>query len=244
MSSPLIDRPLELLFALIAWLRRGRALHPRGATYAARLVLEGEGPLPVGSHECTVRLSKGGGLPGPVPDALGVAVRVEVDGRPVDVLATTTLGMTGWRRLVPWPALTWGRAHLGSIMPLVDGRGRRAEVLLRADAPGLTTPDLRAAAAALPLRFVLQVVDRRDLLQRGELVVDGPEVPAVDLDPVRNAPPGWRITPAWLAAARVTAYEGSRKGRPDSRPETSAAGSRPHLVALPGGDPSRAAHRR
>ena len=227
MSTPLVDRSLEVLFALVARLRRGRALHPRGTTYAARLEIAGEGPLPAGSHACSVRLSKGGGLPGPLPDALGVAVRVAVDGRPVDVLATTTLGMTGWRRLVPWPALAWGRAHLGSIMPLVDDRGRRAEVLLRAHEPALATPDLRAAGAALPLRFSLQVVDRRDLLQHGELVVEGPEVPTVDVDPVRNAPRGWRLAPAWLAAARVAAYEGSREGRPDSRPEASPSGAHP-----------------
>jgi hypothetical protein len=75
---------LAAAFRLLARLRRGRALHPLGVGYHARLeITPGAGRwagarllVPGARYDAVVRFSRGGGLPEPLPDALGVAVRL------------------------------------------------------------------------------------------------------------------------------------------------------------------------
>ncbi|MDP9398560.1 MAG: hypothetical protein M3P96_12410, partial [Actinomycetota bacterium] len=93
-------------FAALARLRGARALHPRGIVLEGTLrlagarcgvpILDAAGTLPV-----LARLSKGGGLPGRLPDVLGLAVRVPDaagPGRPLDLLLSTA-GARGPARL-------------------------------------------------------------------------------------------------------------------------------------------------
>ncbi|MGN6169976.1 MAG: hypothetical protein ACTHQQ_17675 [Solirubrobacteraceae bacterium] len=70
--------------AVIAAVRRGKAVHPTGVVYDARLVVSGSGEAPRGArllceraeHRAIVRFSRSLGLPRPLPDLLGVSIRV------------------------------------------------------------------------------------------------------------------------------------------------------------------------
>lgn len=81
----------ERTFEGVARLRRGRALHPRGTLAAATWVVDEPASalgrtLGTGAHQVVVRLSRGLGLPPPLPDVHGVAVQLRpVSGR-VDLL--------------------------------------------------------------------------------------------------------------------------------------------------------------
>ena len=90
----------------IARRRGGKPMHPRGAVFDA--VLERSGaPVPgvpwlatAGTDAVVARLSRGAGLPDPLPDLLGLAIRIPAQDGPVDLLLTTT-GRGRLTRLVP-----------------------------------------------------------------------------------------------------------------------------------------------
>jgi hypothetical protein len=86
---------------LLARLRRGRALHPVGVGYHARLEITPGARrwagarllVPGARYDAVVRFSRGAGLPEPLPDALGVAVRLPDaygPGRAQDFLVTSS----------------------------------------------------------------------------------------------------------------------------------------------------------
>ena len=72
------------LLAGIAAARGGKAVHPHGVVYEARLVVDGAQGAPLGSalldtpaeHRAIMRFSRSLGLPRSVPDLLGVSLRV------------------------------------------------------------------------------------------------------------------------------------------------------------------------
>jgi hypothetical protein len=72
------------VLALVAAVRRGKAVHPHGEVYAARLVVTGVPAAPAaarllataGEHAALVRFSRSLGLPRPLPDLLGMSIRV------------------------------------------------------------------------------------------------------------------------------------------------------------------------
>jgi hypothetical protein len=90
-----------LALAAVSALRRGKAVHPHGAVHAARLVVPGGDPAPPaaellrvpGEHAAIVRFSRSLGLPRPVPDLLGMSIRVPDAygaGRHQDLLLVTS----------------------------------------------------------------------------------------------------------------------------------------------------------
>ena len=93
---------LGALLAGIAALRGGKAVHPHGVVYEARLVMDGRSEAPQGAElfsiaaerPAIVRFSRSVGLPRPIPDLLGVSLRV-LDaygpGSHQDVLAVTSV---------------------------------------------------------------------------------------------------------------------------------------------------------
>ena len=207
---PDVVRPL---FRRMAALRSARAFHPRGTLYEGSLLVRGPGPLPRGEADCLVRLSKGIGTPRGVPDFLGLAVRI-LHEPPVDVLCTTTLGATGWRRYVLWPARRWGRATLSSLMPWRSERGQRVQVVVELPGPRPAGPDPEALVDHLPVRLVLRAVGPGGDFQTGDLVLMRPsdqQRPA--FDPMLHRPEAWRLVPSGLARLRERAYDGSRAGR-------------------------------
>lgn len=72
------------VLAGVAGLRGGKAVHPSGVVHRARLVIDGAGVAPRGSTllddaatwHALVRFSRSVGLPRPLPDLLGVSLRV------------------------------------------------------------------------------------------------------------------------------------------------------------------------
>jgi len=85
----------ESVFSRLARLRHRRALHPRGAVAAATLSVGVPdsavgAALGAGPHEVVVRLSRGLGVPPPLPDVHGVAVRLDRDQGRVDLLFSGT----------------------------------------------------------------------------------------------------------------------------------------------------------
>lgn len=210
--------PVEQLFTALATIRHARAFHPTGQVFEARLCIDGRGPLPEGEQDVVARLSKGAGLPSPMPDFLGLAFRAHGTGGPVDVLCTTAAGLRGWRRMLLWPTRQWTGARLTTLMPWQHtGRGRRhvvvgAEVLDE----DLDMGGPSEVVAHLPVKIRLQVSEQHDrVLQTGELILTAPRTTTeVSFDPIRNHPVGWRLGPGWLAGIRESAYVGSRRGRP------------------------------
>ena len=72
------------VLAVVAAARRGKAVHPHGVVHRARLVVEGTRAAPQaaellatpGEHQALVRFSRSLGLPRPLPDLLGMSIRV------------------------------------------------------------------------------------------------------------------------------------------------------------------------
>lgn len=66
----------------LAAARRGKAVHPQGEVFRARLDVPGTGPAgstllsTPGEHDAVVRFSRSLGVPRPLPDLLGLALRV------------------------------------------------------------------------------------------------------------------------------------------------------------------------
>ncbi|CAM3541538.1 hypothetical protein [Nocardioides zeicaulis] len=203
--------PYRRAFELLARRRRAPAFHPDGVLYEGRAQVEGAGPLPRGPVDCLVRLSKGIGTPRGVPDLLGLAVRLLHDP-PVDVLASTAPGASGWRRFVLRPARRWGGATLTSLMPWARG-GRRMVAVVEVP-EGLDSPEPDVLLGRLPVTLRLRVVDRHGDVQTGTVEVlrrSSRERPA--FDPVLHPPPSWRLAPRWLSVLRERAYVGSRRGQ-------------------------------
>ncbi len=195
-------------------LRRGKPLHPKGVVYEATLTTWGRGrqwgvPLLERGAElpCRVRVSRAMGLPAPLPDIHGVAVRL--DGEPVDLLFATT----GTGLLTRYVLLLRrsDRAAMTTLMPLRTrsgplqvrlspqpaGAGRRSWVV-SAGAPGRRrwVPFGRLDTAATPVR-------------------PDPD-PPVRFDPVRNVPEGTGQY-RWIALLRDPAYVLARRWSPPSR---------------------------
>lgn len=217
-ASDLAALPVRLGSAI----RHRRLFHPAGVLAGGtleRLAAPGDG-LPMVSGEVIGRVSKGIGLPGSVPDIVGLAWRMPPHpppGTPWDVLlASTTGGPLG--RLLLRPAIGWTGVTTSSLMPVryAGGtwwlRGRVASVFGQ---PGLSLDavaeriadggmvfDIEQAAGTGRFRPLAQLT-LHDLITGRE----------VSFDPVLNTAPGVQLLPGWLADFRRAAYRRSREGR-------------------------------
>lgn len=225
---------VQLGFRVLAAGRRARAFHPAGLDVEGTawplhndVVTLVDGPVPV-----VGRLSKGAGLPGDLPDVLGIALRLAChsDGA-FDVLLSSA-GEGRLSRRLPLLSRSWHDAWLTSIQPYGDGTRRiwlAAQVTPGAvPLPANSLASLRRRIAAAPLTVLLSASDggpwtpvahvdlTLDLtpdvagnLAPGDLAPGGPRV---RFDPVLNPPPGLRLRPEWLTSVREAAYVGSRRG--------------------------------
>lgn len=138
MASPLATLGAAA-FRAASRVRGERVIHPRGRTLTGRLTVTGGvgtgAPLldAPGSYDVLARFSRSAGLPEPLPDVLGLAVRVldaHGPGAHQDLLLDSTRPEPVLRRL-PWI----GRDHLGwlhcSLLPY-DVVGSRLLVGARA----------------------------------------------------------------------------------------------------------------
>lgn len=213
---------VEAAFGTLARFRSGRAVHPRGVVFEATVTLDATsatgralgGPA---TRPAIVRASKSVGLPGRLPDLLGMALRVPTgpDGA-FDVLLASA-GRRGFAHQLLLPSASWGGRAYGTVLPyLVDGRrlvlGLEPEPELRSDRAD--PAELAAAVGRGPVGFTvteMPVGGRRRAI--GRLVLErAADGGSIAFDPVLNALP--RLRPVRLfSALREWAYTGSRRGR-------------------------------
>lgn len=114
-------------------LRGGRILHPDGVAFEARLTVSGgDHGAPLldvpGEHRAIVRLSRGVGLPKPLPDVLGLAVRIlDAHGprRHQDLLVVTSVDAPLLHHLILPGALgPYGQSY-SSVLPYRVGERLR-----------------------------------------------------------------------------------------------------------------------
>lgn len=217
----------------VARLRRAPALHPAGVTCVGTLEVPGdpEGGWGVdwldrpGVYPVTARWSLAAGLPGVLPDGVGLALRVDdADGRgsTLDLLLTSS-GRGRLGRRLPLPR----RDALGGPYSTLTAYrvGRRDRLLMafpvkppagRSRVP-VSVPGLRQALGRGPVTFRLCTVaagEPRRMFAALTLGPAGPQPPArtVSYEPYTHSLPGLHPTRS-LRALRVAAYAGSRGGR-------------------------------
>jgi hypothetical protein len=212
----------------VARARRGRPMHPRGAVFDAVFERVGSSPpwgVPWlderGRDDVVVRLSRGAGLPAPLPDVLGLAIRLPRKDSPVDLLLSSA-GRGALGRLVPVPrrdastcysTIMGYRSDAGVIRlaAFPDGGGSAEHV------PSEPGP-LAAAVRREDLRFqMLAARGRGPWRPFARLAVAVPRDPLdcdVRFDAVLNPPPGL-VPDGPLARFRRPAYARARaEGRP------------------------------
>ncbi|RSN13626.1 hypothetical protein DMC63_27030 [Streptomyces sp. WAC 05977] len=207
-------------FHALASLRGARAFHPNGLLLSGELqaLRRDELALPEEPVAVTARMSKGAGLPGRVPDALGLAMRIPaVGGHPWDLTLTTSgTGLVG--RVLPRPARAWTAGRYSTLLPYrTKGElvwlSAGAETSRHAEA---SLDGLRRLVAEGPVTFLFETVranGHRNPCARLTLDEVDDDSPRPAIDPMLNPPPGWEPRPGWISGLRERAYEGSRAGR-------------------------------
>jgi hypothetical protein len=158
-------------FRLLARLRRGRSLHPVGLGYRACLEITPAARrwagarllVPGARYDAVVRFSRGGGLPEPLPDALGVAIRLPDaygPGQAQDFLVTGSADLPLARRLL-FPGRSFLHQSFSSALPYRVG-GREVVTVLRPrpgrwPRTGRALADLSSAAAGGELVYELRL---------------------------------------------------------------------------------------
>lgn len=234
--------------------RRQRALHPAGRTFTGELEVWGT-PTTAGSelidrpgrHPVTVRMSKGAGTPGSLPDVLGLAIRVHGSAGPDRDLLLSTTGRGRLTRHVPVLRRSFDTVY-GSITPYRNRDG--AQVYLSAGpdrdgtALGRTLASVCAAAEGdRDAGFLLYAGGARPFgrIRLGPALSPGADA-GLAFDPVGNAPADLR--PAGLInATRAVAYRASQRWRGVSpaRPAAGPPGWHQDLPGSHGGPPRGAA---
>jgi hypothetical protein len=225
-------------FHALAALRRRRSLHPTGIGYKGWLQVPNERPTPPGvplfeagaTHRAILRFSRGAGLPEPLPDALGVAIRLPDaygPGVDQDLLLTSSADRPLLRRLL-FPARSFVRGAFSTALPYDFGRERVVLLLvpvLTSDgrsaggaghrAVGGALAELRAVAAG-GLQFELRTARSFGRSQPLATVTVGESLSADQTEALRFNP--WTTGPGirpygWLNLLRDAAYRASQRGR-------------------------------
>lgn len=222
---------VEAAFRRLARLRQAPAFHPTGLTCTAELEIVDDGRRPWGvpwmdspaRYSAKVRLSRAAGLPRRLPDALGLAVRVEQaddTGRPLDLLLTSS-GAGRITRHLPLPRTDALGGPYSSLLPYrIAGRGSTLAAFPRRSPQAPVPGDPRRltdALAAGPLVFDLCAEAphrswRPFAVLTVRAVIPVPPGETLDFDIYRHSADGLAPGHA-LAATRRAAYRGSRSGR-------------------------------
>jgi hypothetical protein len=222
-------------FYALATLRHRRSLHPSGVGYEGQLLVRDDGsgrpgvPLlrPGTAYPTLLRFSRVG-LPEPLPDALGVAVKLpDAHGRGADqdLLLTSSADQPLLRRLL-FPARSFVRGAFSTALPY-DLGGERVVLLLvpvrtgSGWSPGGVARGGGAlaelcAAAADALSFELRTAGTFGRSQPLATLSVGQPLSAEQTGALRFNPwttgPGIRPT-GWLNLLRDAAYRASQRGR-------------------------------
>lgn len=215
---------VALPFQLGSAVRRRRVFHPTGVLaegHLRRVAPPGQG-LPVESVDVLARVSKAVGVPGGLPDLIGLAWRMPPPAsgtRPWDVLMVSA-GSGLLTRFALRPATSWPRTTLSTLMPLrrPDGwwwlkaemtnplRGRLSlDAVREAITSDGITFDVQQAHGTGPFEPLAELTLTTAIPTDGEH--------DVSFDPARNTAPGVELGPEWLTRLRDRAYLHSRRGR-------------------------------
>lgn len=222
-------------FSLLAGLRRRRSLHPTGTAYHAWFrVDDGRPAVPLfrsgAAQPALLRFSRAAGLPEPLPDALGVAIKLPDAHGPSadqDLLLTSSIDRPLLRRLL-FPATSFVRGAFSSALPYQLGDQRVVLLLIPVLRDGGRPPtgvvrrrggalaELEAAIAA-GLQFQLRTAGSFGPSQALATLTTGPPLSTEQTEQLRFNPwttgPGIRPS-GWLNLLRDTAYRASQRGRP------------------------------
>jgi len=213
-TAPVADAAGAVLRALVGAVDRvrpsPRPLHPRGVVrHGTLLVDDTDAP---GAHELggplvvpvVARVSRAAGLPAPLPDVFGVAVRWEAGGRTHDLLLSGT-GLGRLTRFVLVPRRRPLAGPHGTLMPFVGADGRSL-VVAAVPAPGAPRDggvDLLLLSARPGGRWH----------RLGRLVCPArpgdDDDPDLRFDPVLHVP-GDLTVPDWAARLRLPSYRRAR----------------------------------
>src|SRR3954454_16525875 len=219
-------------------LRSARIFHPEGVAYRATIDIRpeaspsgGGGTQPTGvrlldqpdSYAGLVRFSRGGSLPEPLPDVLGIAVRIEDahgPGQDQDILVGSSFEAPLARQLL-LPAVAFRGSTLSSVLPyrlgelgtvLLGARLRSAEGRALAH-----LPDLEQAIEAGNLRLALRYASRWGAWHSFADVRIGERLPAEESDELSfnvDENTGGGLAPqGWWQALRRHAYAASQAAR-------------------------------
>jgi hypothetical protein len=183
---------LAATFGAVARLRRGRPLHPQGASWAGTVAIPGGADSGVpwldvaGVHEVTLRVSRGVGLPVALPDVYGLAVRVHgMAPGPADLLFAST-GDSPLGRFLFAPRGAVGNGPMTTLLPV---RSERGPLVLRLTPVDRAPVPERALPSPLLLSYALSTGDWWPV---GEVRVGhrlGPEAELERHDPVAHPLP-------------------------------------------------------
>jgi hypothetical protein len=226
-------------FSALAALRRRRSLHPTGVGYRGRLVIRDNDPgrpgvslfRPGAAYPALLRFSRGAGLPEPLPDALGVAIKLPDAHGPdadQDLLLTSSTDRPLLRRLL-FPARSFLRGAFSTalpydlggeqvvlllLVPVHAGDGRSASAGPRRRTGGALS-ELRAAAVD-GLCFELRAAGSVGRSRPIAILKVGEPLHAQETEMLRFNPwttgPGIRPS-GWLNLLRAAAYQASQRSR-------------------------------
>ncbi len=226
LAESVTSTSIATTLGVLAALRRGKPVHPKGAVYDARLLISGSPSAPPATllqepreHRAIVRFSRSVGWPEPLPDLLGMSIRV-LDaygpGEHQDLMLISSIDLPVLHHIFVPVRDAW-QAPYSSSLPYRAGDARfLIGVLPRLAGPrpsGTTEFDrLDAAARDDRLSFDLAVARVEGRFQpMGQIRLNGRLSP--DLDALRFNPwnTGGNLEPAgWLQAARYQAYRRSQ----------------------------------
>lgn len=222
-GSAVVGRALALVFLGVQRVRHPRPIHPRGLPltgsvhWMPRNTRSGirwiDDPAAGESQPLAGRLSRSIGLPAPLPDVIGLALRVQTPEGPADIeLASTGSGVplrfTLLLRSRPSPGV------YGTLVPYESDQGR---VMVRARSLGPRLP-ARLGELHRTLRRTAWWVELSHATPAGPwhpfALVDlrAAESPdAMRADAGRRLIPGARM-PAWFEALRQPSYDAVQRG--------------------------------
>lgn len=225
----IVLRASAAVFGALARARRSRSMHGPGVAYRCRVRIDPPAGLVSGapffareaSYDATIRFSRGIGLPQPLADLLGVAVRVHAahpDGAPQDLLVTSSGGRRGTRRLLLPARDGFFGQWFSSVLPYRVGDVTTVLGLRAATPPageGTDFERLAATHARGDLVFVLALAARAGWTGVGRVHVGArlpdDEATALSFEPWTSGP---GIRPVGvLNLLRSAAYPASRRAR-------------------------------
>jgi hypothetical protein len=218
----LAGRLVAVPLGALARRRRSKPMHARGALFEAVLERHG-GPLTWGVpwldaaavEPATARLSRGAGLPAPLPDLLGLAVCVPGETGPVHLLLSSA-GRGRLTRVLPVPRRDSGSVYSSIMAYRSDAGSLRLAAFPQASGVPSEPEPLAAAVARRTLAFTLVAAAGMGPWRPfGRLTLSEPERPLdadVRFDAVLHPPPGL-VPDGPMARFRAPAYATARAAR-------------------------------